>query len=97
MIVTFTHNKVSSTQVLLDVSHKCYHAFYAIRLYFLSLQELVRRWSLYVTDHEVYANAEQECSAWQGDIIQRLASCSSDAGDKFTIQNRLVKLQVKSH
>ena len=57
------------------------------------LQELVRRWEQYVSDTELYENARQDCTAWQTDVLQRLAACTSDTGDKYAIHNKLSKLE----
>ena len=65
-----------------------------LELKFNHLQDLEKRWQQYVTDHDVYDHTYHDCEAWLADIQHRLESCSNTDGDKFTIQNKLDKLQV---
>ena len=61
------------------------------------LQDLEKRWSQYVSDHEGYDVAYQDCAAWLNDVQQRLEGCLTTEGDKFTIQRNMEKLQVIYH
>lgn len=58
------------------------------------MQELLRRWEQYATDHQLYDDQLTQCKEWLKDLADRLASCTSLEGDKFALQNKLTKTQV---
>ena len=59
----------------------------------LNIKEILRRWDQFVVDHQNYEDSHHNCSEWQKDITNRLASCSASEGDKFVLQNKLTKIQ----
>ena len=64
-------------------------------IYYSSNQNHVGRYETYIHDHQQYHNAYTECSEWLAVMQEKLALCSDVTGDRFTVENRMERLQVR--
>lgn len=60
-----------------------------------TLDEQVRRWEQVCADHQLFEEELHNCKEWVKDVASRLGALDNTDGDRVSLENKLLRLQVR--